>query len=95
MPTVFHIDDDDTVRMVDQGTEPAGLKQVFATFEQVEQLSADWPLRRLVAIWNKLSGVQRVSRFENRAIGLHRIWRALSRPYGTAMRTSPSRLPMP
>jgi hypothetical protein len=77
VPTAFHMDNDDTVR-VDHGSEPAGLEQVFTTFEQFEHLSADWPLRRLVAIWNKLSGVQRVSRFENRAIGLQRIWRALS-----------------
>ena len=55
MPTTFHIDNDDTVRTVDQGREPAGLEH-FASFEQFEQVSADWPLRRLVAVWNHLPG---------------------------------------
>ena len=36
----------------------------------------------LVAIWNRLPGVQRVSRFENRTVGLNRIWRALNASAG-------------
>lgn len=78
MPTIFHMDSDDTVRVVDPGREPSDLKDAFSTFEQFEQLSATWPLRRLIAIWDHLPGVQRVSRFENRTIGLQRIWRALN-----------------
>jgi Protein of unknown function (DUF3489) len=78
VPTAFQIDRDDTVRVADQGVEPAKLEHVFATFEQLERLSANWPLRRLVAVWNQLPGKQRISRFENRTIGLQRIWRALN-----------------
>jgi hypothetical protein len=78
---VFQIDSDDTVRVVDQGRE-LELEHAFASFEQLEQVAADWPLRRLVAVWNNLPGVQRVSRFENRTIGLDRIWRALNASAG-------------
>ena len=82
MTTAFQIENDDTVHVVDQSREPADLERVFASFEQFELLSADWPLRRLVATWNHLPGVQRVSRFENRTIGVERIWRALKASAG-------------
>ena len=87
MPTAFQIENDDTVRMVDQGREPAGLEQFFASLEQLEQVSADWPLRRLVAIWNHLPAIHRVSRFENRSIGLERIWRVLNASAGEGKAT--------
>jgi Protein of unknown function (DUF3489) len=82
MPVVFQIDNNDTVRVADPNAEPAELEQVFASFEQFEHLSADWPLRRLVGVWNQLPGVQPVSRFENRTVGLNRIWRALNASAG-------------
>ena len=78
MPTAFQIENDDIVHLVDASREPTELGQTFASWDELEQLSADWPLRRLAAIWNQLPGVQRVSRFENRTIGLERIWRALN-----------------
>ena len=65
----------------------AGLEQAFASFEQLEQVSTDWPLRRLVAIWNHLPAIHRVSRFENRSIGLQRIWRVLNASAGEGKAT--------
>ena len=91
MPTAFQIDNDDTVRVVDPGRGPAGLDQVFTSFEQFEQVSGGWPLRRLVAVWNHLPGMQRVSRFENRTIGLDRIWRALNASAGEGQSPSARR----
>ena len=46
------------------------------------QLAAavNWPIRRLVAIWNQLPGVRPVARFENRRVAVRRIWQLLEEP---------------
>ena len=50
---------------------------LFATEGAFASVSADWPMLRLVAIWNKLPGAQRVRKFTNRKTALRRIWTAL------------------
>jgi hypothetical protein len=91
VPIAFQIDNDDIVRVVEQGPQPVELGQMFASFEQFEQLSADWSLRRLVAVWNQLPGTQRVSRFENRTIAMRRIWGALNPSVADGRPTHPRR----
>jgi len=49
----------------------------FATDKDFESVSADWPMLRLVAIWNKLPGVKPVTKFTNRGTALRRIWAAI------------------
>ena len=48
----------------------------FATETDLASVSAEWPMHRLVAIWNQLPGVKPVRKFTNRSIALRRIWRA-------------------
>lgn len=49
----------------------------FGDEQELQKIAKSWPVKRLVEIWNRLPGVQRVSKFENKAIGVARIWRAL------------------
>ena len=49
----------------------------FATEKEFASASSDWPMLRLVAIWNKLPGVKPVRKFTNRSIALRRIWAAI------------------
>jgi hypothetical protein len=70
----YEISDDDHVCAVD-GTKTGSA--VFASEQELGQLIADWPARRLVEVWNQLSGVRPVARFENRSVAVRRIWQAL------------------
>jgi hypothetical protein len=49
----------------------------FATEKDFASISRDWPMPRLVAIWNKLPGVTPVRKFTNRNTALRRIWAAI------------------
>ncbi len=49
----------------------------FATEKDFASVSKDWPMLRLVEIWNKLPGVTPVRKFTNRSIALRRIWAAI------------------
>lgn len=73
----YAIADDNRVHAV-EGTADGGT--VFASEQDLQQLTAGWPLRRLVEIWNQLPGVTPVARFENRTVGARRIWQALQAP---------------
>ena len=74
MSSVYIVTEDNALRLVEAQGEPVG--HVFSS-EEFAQLVADWPLRSLVEIWNKLPGVRPLSRFENREVAVQRIWRAL------------------
>jgi len=49
----------------------------FATEKNFKSVSRDWPMLRLVAIWNKLPGVKPVRKFTDRSKALRRIWKAM------------------
>ena len=72
---MYRIDDDNRVQVLPEGTVRDGA--VFTGVEELEQLVAAWPVRRLVEIWNELPGVRPVDRFENRNVAVQRIWQAL------------------
>src|SRR4051794_10499157 len=75
MSSVYTVMEDNALRLVEAQREPVG--RAFASVEEFAELVADWPLRSLVEIWNKLPGVRPLSRFENREVAVQRIWRAL------------------
>jgi hypothetical protein len=75
MSSAYTITEDNAVRPIKAEGEP--VESAFASVEEFAQFVADWPLRRLVEIWNKLPGVRPLSRFENREVAVQRIWRAL------------------
>lgn len=41
------------------------------------KLAADWPMARLVDIWNSLPGVTAVNEFKDRATAVNRIWKGI------------------
>ena len=41
------------------------------------KLAGDWPVARLVEIWNTLPGVSPVKKFKDRPTGVARIWKAI------------------
>ena len=49
----------------------------FATEKDFAAVSRDWPMLRLIAIWNKLPGATPVRKFRDRGTALRRIWAAL------------------
>ena len=58
---------------------------VFATEKQLGKLVADWPMAKLVELWNSFAGVtpfddlKPVKKFTDRAAAVWRIWRAAQR----------------
>jgi Protein of unknown function (DUF3489) len=77
MDSVFFLTAEDQLARVEDRMEPPDGCVTFASERQLFELAQDWPLRRLVRLWNALPGVQPVQRFENRAIATSRLWRAL------------------
>lgn len=64
----------ETVENADRFRNEAGLAK----------LAADWPVARLVEIWNSLPGVTPVTKFKDRATGVSRIWKAIQSLGSTA-----------
>jgi len=52
----------------------------FATEKELRSATRDWPMSRLVAIWNQLPGIKPVRKFRDRSTALRRIWRVLQIP---------------
>ena len=77
MESVFFLTAEDKLAPLEDRIEPPDGSLTFASERQLSELAQDWPLRRLVRLWNALPGVQPVHRFENRAIAASRLWRAL------------------
>jgi hypothetical protein len=49
----------------------------FGTEAALAKLAANWPMTRLIEIWNSLPGETPVRKFKDRATGVSRIWKAL------------------
>jgi Protein of unknown function (DUF3489) len=75
----FEVTSDDHIMTSTDGsqTEADERGSTFETEEELLQLAGAWPMKRLIAIWNSLPGVQAVQKFENRSIAIARIWRAI------------------
>jgi NAD-dependent oxidoreductase involved in siderophore biosynthesis len=54
----------------------------FSSIDELAQLAHEWPLARLVAVWNGLPGLTPVSKFTDRKTAITRIWKALQDPRG-------------
>ena len=57
MSKAYAITADGVTYLVEAGREQ--VEGAFATAEEFATLVADWPLQRLVEVWNKLAGVRR------------------------------------
>ena len=76
---LFHVTPEDRIGTSDEQrrTETDGDFSSFASEEELQNLAGEWPMKRLVEIWNRLPGVESVARFSDRRTALRRIWRAL------------------
>jgi hypothetical protein len=79
----FTIDTENKVGTEAEQTAAPGAKR-FSTLEEFAEMTQDWPLSRLVAVWNGLPSVTTVSRFTDRKTAVTRIWRTLQSPAGEA-----------
>src|SRR3972149_1679648 len=50
---------------------------IFTTGEELGKLAADWPISRLVEIWNSLPGATPVKKVTDRKTAITRIWKAI------------------
>jgi Protein of unknown function (DUF3489) len=76
---LFHLTTEDYIRAINE-QEPAETNAGGTTFtseQELHELAKEWPMKRLVAIWNHLPGVQAVTRFTDRKTAITRIWRAI------------------
>jgi hypothetical protein len=75
----FEVTSDDHILSITDGlaTQADERSSTFATAQELHQIGSEWPIKRLIAIWNGLPGVQAVQKFENRRIAIARIWRAI------------------
>ena len=79
MPRRYQINEDNTVQVIEAtAAEPANLSSAFSSVEGLQEVVGEWPLRRLVEVWNRLPNVRPLSRFEDRQIAVQRIWRRLT-----------------
>ena len=94
---LFHLTSEDHIRTSDEHrrTETDGGRSSFASERELQELASAWPMKRLVEIWNRLPGVERVIRFTDRKTAIARIWRAIQpraeKGGKPARRASPSR----
>jgi len=79
---LFYVTTEDHIRTTDEHrrTETDGGRSSFASEQELRELASQWPMKRLVEIWNRLPGLAPVTRFTDRKTALGRIWRALQPP---------------
>src|SRR5262249_30030455 len=53
--------------------------QGFKSESEWARLAANWPVSRLVEIWNHLPGVRPIQKFTNRKSAIRRIWSAIQK----------------
>jgi len=77
----FAIDGENQVKALEfraEGEPNAGPGAArFSSIDELAQKTREWPLARLVAVWNGLPGLTRLTRFTDRKTAVTRIWKAL------------------
>lgn len=74
MPPIFTIDADNNIVFLQKSREAEAGTEKFASETDLEILAQQWDASRLVEIWNSLTGVKPVQRFQSRSVGCKRIW---------------------
>jgi hypothetical protein len=74
----FAIDENDRILVFASKKEAAAASSTdaFSNQNELADLTVEWPMQRLVGIWNGLSGVIPVSKFTSRKIAVERLWKA-------------------
>src|SRR5438309_8991205 len=78
----FHVTTEGLLTAItpESGEQEKAGQRVVTSRNEWETIAGNWPLKRLVAIWNSLPGVTPVEKFTSRQIALQRIWRAVESP---------------
>ena len=83
---LFAIDNDNTVTAFPAAEQIPEGQQQFASEKELAKLAADWPIDRLVQIWNGFAGVagpfgdlKPVKKFTDRKTAIKRIWAAIQK----------------
>ena len=79
---LFHVTPEDHIQVINEhGPEDRNPRDSsFASEKELQELAHEWPMKRVVEIWNRLPGVEPVARFTDRKTAIRRIWRALQPP---------------
>jgi hypothetical protein len=60
-----------------QEAETIANAELFRSEAGLAKLAADWPMMKLVEIWNSLPGAEPVKKFKDRNTGVSRIWKQI------------------
>jgi hypothetical protein len=76
---LFYVTAEDHIRVMNEHgpAESESRGSTFASEQELQALASDWPMKRLVEIWNHLPGLEPVARFTDRTTAIRRMWRAL------------------
>ena len=75
---LFQVTAEDHIRVLEEhGSADSARDNSFASEQELQEVTSAWPMKRLIAIWNRLPGVEAVTRFTDRKTAIRRIWRAL------------------
>jgi hypothetical protein len=89
----FTIDADNNISVFTSKKEAAAVSATpfdpFASQSELAELAAEWPMSRLVEIWNSIPGVTAVTKFTNRKVATERIWKAIQGLGATAPKSEP------
>ena len=70
----FTIDDRNIIARLATHQRTAREVEKFSSEKELAKLAAQWPARRLVEIWNGMSGVRQVAKFTDRKTAVRRVW---------------------
>ena len=70
----FTIDARNTIARLAAHERPTGEVEKFTSEKELAKLAAQWPVRRLVEIWNGMPGARHVAKFTDRRTAVRRVW---------------------
>ena len=74
---VYAIQPDDQVVVYSSDSAPGGMA-CFSSETELAALSASWPPKTFIDVWNRLPDVTAVRKFTDRKTAVRRIWQAIS-----------------
>jgi hypothetical protein len=87
----FIINKENKLTAGDEAQPNAAAEVQFSTLNELTQATRDWPMVRLVAVWNGLPGVTVLRKFTDRNTALARIWTTLHNPPESTKVSRPAR----
>ena len=85
----FHLTTEGVIAEITPENQEQENQRAIKSRDEWEAIAGQWPLKRLVAIWNRLPGVAPVEKFTSRQIALERIWHMALPPWAEQRATAP------